>query len=188
MNKTSEQKKETTQDHLDRVLWQAADSSRVQVAADVYKDYVLTMLFFKYLSDLSKKQHDVYKKRFSDDETRIKEKMKHDRFYLPPKADFDYIYRIHEQDNIGEEINKALHLIEEHNREKLEGVFSVDFNSEAILGKQDARNRMLRNLIQDFHKIDLSDIDEDVIGNSYMYMIERFGAGAGKKAGEFFYC
>ena len=45
---------------------------------------------------------------------------------------------------------------------------------------------MLRNLLDDFYQIDLSNADEDIIGNAYMYLIERFGADAGKKAGEFF--
>ena len=112
--------------------------------------------------------------------------MKLDRFYLPPKASFDYIYSILEQDNLGEEINKTLHRIEDANKEKLEGVFSVDFNSESSLGKLNDRNKMLRNLVQDFANIDLTDVNDDIIGNSYMYMIERFGADAGKKAGEFF--
>ncbi len=178
--------KKFTQDDLNKVLWDAADSSRTSVDGGVYKDYVLSMLFFKYLSDLSKKQHDKYKDRFGDDEKRIAEKMKLDRFYLPPKTSFDYIYSIHEQDNIGEEINKVLHKIEDINKSKLEGVFSVDFNSESILGKQEQRNKMLRHLIHDFYQIDLSNTDEDIIGNSYMYMIEKFGADAGKKAGEFF--
>jgi len=175
-----------TQQDLNKKLWAAADSSRTSVDAGIYKDYVLTMLFFKYLSDLSKKQHAIYKERFGDDEKRIEEKMKLDRFYLPPKTAFDEIYSIHEQDNIGEEINKALHRIEEANRSKLEGVFSVDFNAEAILGKIAQRNKMIRHLLNDFNTIDLTEIDEDVIGNSYMYMIEKFGADAGKKAGEFF--
>lgn len=175
-----------TQEELNKILWAAADSSRSALAAEDYMKYVLPMLFFKYLSDLSKKRHEEYKKRFGSDEKRTEEKMKLDRFYLPPKASFDYIYSIIEQDNIGEEINKALHKIEDANKEKLEGVFSVDFNSESVLGKIEQRNKMLRHLIHDFYKIDLSDVGEDVIGNSYMYMIERFGAGAGKKAGEFF--
>ena len=175
-----------SQENLNKILWASADSSRVAVDGGVYKDYALTMLFFKYLSDLSKKQHDKYKERYGDDEKRIAEKMKLDRFYLPPKSSFDYIYSIQEQDNIGEELNKALHKIEDANKAKLEGVFSVDFNSEAILGKLAQRNKMLRHLIQDFYKIDFTDADEDVIGNSYMYLIERFGADAGKKAGEFF--
>lgn len=175
-----------TQQDLNKILWSAADSSRIQVDAGIYKDYVLVMLFYKYLSDLSEKQHQKYKERFGDDETRIAEKMKSDRFYLPPKTSFQYIFTLREKDNIGEEINKALQMIEDENRSKLEGVFSVDFNSEAILGKLEERNRMLRHLIDDFAKINLSDINDEIIGNSYMYMIERFGADAGKKAGEFF--
>ncbi len=178
--------KKFTQDDLNKTLWSAADSSRSSVDAGVYKDYALTMLFFKYLSDLNKKQHALYKERFGDDEKRIEEKMKLDRFYLPPGASFGDIYRKIEEDNIGEELNKALHRIEDANKEKLEGVFSVDFNSESILGKIDQRNKMLRHLIEDFAKIDLSDVGDDIIGNSYMYMIEKFGADAGKKAGEFF--
>jgi len=175
-----------SQQELNKILWSAADSSRTSVDGGVYKDYVLTMLFFKYISDLAKKQYETYKERFGDYEQRIKEKMKLDRFYLPENATFDYIYSVHEQDNIGEELNKALHRVEEANREKLEGVFNVDFNSESTLGKLEQRNKMIRHLIQDFHKIDFSEVDHDVIGDAYMYMIERFGADAGKKAGEFF--
>lgn len=178
--------KKYTQEDLNKILWEAADSSRTQVDAGIYKDYVLSMLFFKYLSDLSKKKYNEYKERFGKDEKRIAEKMKLDRFYLPQKASFDYIYSIMEQDNIGEEINKTLDRIEESNKGKLEGVFSVDFNSESTLGKLTERNKMLRHLVQDFAKIDLSEVNDDIIGNSYMYMIERFGADAGKKAGEFF--
>ncbi|PIY92925.1 MAG: type I restriction endonuclease subunit M, partial [Candidatus Magasanikbacteria bacterium CG_4_10_14_0_8_um_filter_42_12] len=131
-------------------------------------------------------QEQKYKDRFGDDEKRIAEKMKLDRFYLPPKSSFDYIYSIQEQDNIGEEIDKTFHRIEEANRTKLEGVFQVVFNDESKLGKIQQRNKMIRHLLNDFHTIDLTEIDEDVIGNSYMYMIEKFGADAGKKAGEFF--
>jgi type I restriction enzyme M protein len=178
--------KKYTQEDLNKTLWSAADSSRSSVDGSVYKDYALTMLFLKYISDLNKKRHSEYTERFGSDEKRIEEKMKLDRFYLPPKSSFDYLYSKIEEDNIGEEINKALHRIEDANKEKLDGVFSVDFNSESILGRLEQRNKMLRNLIQDFAKIDLSDVGDDIIGNSYMYMIERFGADAGKKAGEFF--
>ncbi len=178
--------KQYSQAELNNILWDAADSSRTSVDAGIYKDYALTMLFFKYLSDKSQKQHAEYSERYGSDEERIAAKMKQDRFYLPPNTNFDYIYSKKEEDNIGEELNKVLHRIEETNKAKLEGVFSVDFNSESILGKQTQRNKMLRHLIDDFYKIDLSEADEDIIGNSYMYLIERFGADAGKKAGEFF--
>ncbi|PIR78636.1 MAG: type I restriction-modification system subunit M [Candidatus Magasanikbacteria bacterium CG10_big_fil_rev_8_21_14_0_10_36_16] len=174
------------QEDLNKKLYAAADSTRVQLDGGVYKDYVLTILFLKYLSDLSKKQYKKYQERFGNDKTRIEEKMKLDRFYLPENSSFDDIYDIQEQDNIGEEINKVLHNIEEANSNKLEGVFQADFNSDAILGKKEQRNKMIRHLLHDFHDIDLAEIDEDVIGNSYMYMIEKFGTDAGKKAGEFF--
>lgn len=68
----------------------------------------------------------------------------------------------------------------------MEGIVTVDFNSDAILGKTEQRNKMLRNLMTDFSKIDMTEAGDDVIGNTYMYMIERFGSDAGKKAGEFF--
>ena len=179
--------KKYTQEDLNKTLWAAADSARATIDAADYKNYALVMLFFKYLSDLSKKQHDKYKKRYGKDETRIKERMKSDRFYLPSNASFDEIYKNKEKDNIGQIINKALHKIEDQNKEKLEGLFlDLDFNSESKLGKLDQRNKMLRNLLDDFYKIDLTDAKDDIIGNSYMYMIERFGADAGKKAGEFF--
>ena len=179
--------KKVTQEDLNNTLWAAADSSRSSLDAGVYKNYVLVMLFYKYLSDLSKKQHEKYKERFGNDEARITEKMKYDRFYLPPKTSFDYIYKNIEKDEIGQEINKALDKIEDHNKEKLEGILTaLDFNSENILGKLEQRNKMIRHLIHDFYKIDLSEADDDIIGNSYMFMIERFGADAGKKAGEFF--
>ncbi|MBU0457826.1 type I restriction-modification system subunit M [Patescibacteria group bacterium] len=176
-----------TQEQLNRVLWNAADSSRTNLDAGIYKDYVLAMLFYKYLSDRSKQQYEMYKDRFKGDEERIKQKMKLDRFYLPEGASFDELYKKLEEDSLGQDINKAFHKIEDHNKEKLSGVLtSIDFNDENRLGKLEQRNKMLRNLMKDFHAIDLTQCDEDIIGNSYMYLIEKFGADAGKKAGEFF--
>jgi len=179
--------KKVTQEDLNNTLWAAADSSRSSLDAGVYKNYVLVMLFYKYLSDLSKKQHEKYKERFGDDEARIAEKMKFDRFYLPPKTSFDYIYENIEEDGIGEKIDVVLSKIEEHNKQKLEGILtSISFNSENILGKSEQRNKMIRHLVHDFYKIDLSEMNDDIIGNSYMFMIEKFGSDAGKSAGEFF--
>lgn len=176
-----------TQEQLNKILWDAADSSRTNLDAGVYKDYVLVMLFYKYLSDLSTKQYNIYKDRFGDDTARIQSKMQLDRFYLPDGTSFEEIYTQIESDEIGDIINKALAKIEDHNSEKLKGILtSLDFNSESTLGKLDARNKMLRDLIEDFHKINLTQVEGDIIGESYMYLIEKFGADAGKKAGEFF--
>ncbi|MEW8309695.1 MAG: N-6 DNA methylase, partial [gamma proteobacterium symbiont of Ctena orbiculata] len=81
--------------------------------------------------------------------------------------------------------------IEEANKVKLEGVFrNIDFNSEANLGKTKDRNRRLKHLLEDVNKPQLdmspSRVSEDVIGNTYIYLIERFASDAGKKAGEFY--
>ena len=175
-----------TQDQLNKTLWAAADSSRSFLDAGVYKNYVLIMLFYKYLSDLFKKQEEKFQKRFGG-ASRVRDKLRTGRFYLPLNTSFDYIYNIIEQDNIGEELNKVLAKIEDENKQKLEGILtSLDFNSENTLGKLDQRNKMIRHLIHDFYKIDLSEADDDIIGNAYMYLIEKFGADSGKKAGEFF--
>ena len=156
-----------------------------------YKDYILVMLFLKYISDVWKDHYEEYRKQYGDDDTRIRRKLDRERFILPKVASF---YDLHEKCNeasIGELINIALDAIETANKNKLEGVFrNIDFNSEANLGKTKDRNRRLKMLLEDFNKPQLdmrpSRISEDVIGNTYIYLIERFASDAGKKAGEFY--
>ena len=93
-------------------------------------------------------------------------------------------------DNIGELIDIALRAIEDANKAKLEGVFrNISFNSQTKLGETRDRNRRIKNLLGDFNKLDLrpSRLERgDLIGNAYIYLIERFASDAGKKAGEFY--
>lgn len=178
--------KKYSQEALNRTLWEAADSSRMNVDGSIYKDYVLLFLFFKYMSDLHKHELEKLQKRYGNDQERVALRLKVSRFVLPEGSSFDDLYKQKEEDNIGELINIALHAIEDANGDRLDGLFSIDFNSEAVLGRTDQRNKMLRHLMDDFAKMDLTEAGDDVIGNAYMYMIERFGSDAGKKAGEFF--
>jgi len=178
--------KQYSQEELNKTLWNAADSSRGTVDGGVYKDYVLLLLFYKYISDIHVHTIQKLKDRYGTDEDRIKLRLKSERFIIPDGAGFADLYKNLEADNLGELINVALHRIEDANGERLEGILTVDFNSDAILGKTEQRNKMLRYLMTDFSKIDLTYAKDDVIGNAYMYMIERFGTDAGKKAGEFF--
>ena len=178
--------KKYTQDQLNKTLWSAADSSRGTVDGGVYKDYVLLLLFYKYISDLHQHTVDKLVDRYGSDKDRIALRLKNERFVIPEGASFFDVFKKIDADNLGELINVALHKIEDANSSRLEGIVTVDFNSDAILGKTEQRNKMLRNLITDFSKIDLTEAGDDVIGNAYMYMIERFGTDAGKKAGEFF--
>lgn len=175
-----------TQDELNKLLWKAADSARGTVDAAVFKDYILAFLFFKYISDIKQAEVQKLKQRYGNDKARIELRLKNARFVLPEGASFYDVYEQQNADNIGEVINIALHKIEDANITLLHDIFTVDFNSQAILGQTSQRNKMIRDMITDFSKVNLAEVDGDLLGNAYMYLIERFGSDAGKKAGEFF--
>lgn len=180
-----------TQQQVNQTAWAACDTFRGVVDAGQYKDYILVMLFLKYISDLWNDHVETYKKQFGGDEERIRRRLERERFVLPAGASFYDLHEKRNEANIGELINVALEAIEEKNRTKLEGVFrNIDFNSEANLGKVKDRNRRLKNLLEDFAKpaMDLrpSRVTEDIIGECYIYLISRFASDAGKKAGEFY--
>jgi len=180
-----------TQQEINQTAWAACDTFRGVVDAGQYKDYILVMLFLKYISDLWNDHFETYKKQFGGDDTRIRRRMERERFILPEGASFYDLYEKRNEPNIGELINIALEKIEDANRAKLEGVFrNIDFNSESNLGRVKDRNRRLKNLLEDFDKpaMDLrpSRVTEDIIGECYIYLISRFASDAGKKAGEFY--
>lgn len=193
-----------SQQDVNNIAWAACDTFRGVVDPAGYKDYILVMLFLKYISDLWADHYAEYQKQYGKNEERIRRKLERERFVLPYiefkddktgkvtdrfLADFNALYERRKASNLGELINIVLDHIEEANKAKLEGVFrSIDFNSEANLGKTKDRNRRLENLLGDFSKLDLrpSRVSEDVIGNTYIYLIERFASDAGKKAGEFY--
>ena len=179
-----------TQEKINSVLWQAADTFRGKIDSSTYKDYILTMLFVKYLSDTYKEKVEEYTKRYDGNEERIQRALSRERFVLDEKSTFDYLYSERNNPEIGEIINKALEKIENENAGKLRGVFrNIDFNSEAILGKTAERNAMLRSLLEDFEQLSLRPSqlgNEDIVGNAYQYMIGLFASDAGKKGGEFY--
>lgn len=179
-----------TQQDINSVLWRAADTFRGKIDSSTYKDYILTMLFIKYLSDTYKEHVEEYTKRYDGDERRIERALSRERFILDEQSTFDYLYSKRNDSEIGEIINKALERIENENTGKLRGVFrNIDFNSEAILGRASERNAMLRSLLEDFNDLSLRPSqlgNEDIVGNAYEYMIGLFASDAGKKGGEFY--
>lgn len=180
----------TTMSDIEKVLWNACDTFRGKIDSSRYKDYILTMLFVKYLSDVYKERKEQYIKRYEGDEIRVERAMKREPVYLNEEITFDYLYSKRNDNEIGQIINVALNSIEEHNSGKLTDVFrSIDFNSTVDFGEVKQKNAILRNLLEDFHVLDLrpSQLEEDdIIGDAYMYMITMFAADAGKKGGEFY--
>lgn len=187
-----ETKTKPTTDEINAALWSACDSFRGSIDSQGYKDYILAFLFFKYLSDKYRDKYNEFKTQYGDDEELIQRKLSREPFILQEDCTFEYVVENKNDPQLGQFLNKIFEKIEDDNKKKLGGVFGdLDFNSSSKLGDTKDRNRRLKNLIEDFDKPKLdfrpSVIGtEDIIGNAYMYLIERFAEGAGKKGGEFF--
>jgi type I restriction enzyme M protein len=197
-----------TQDEINRAAWAACDTFRGVLDPSQYKDYILVMLFFKYMSDQWEEHEAAYRAKYKGDKERVARQMARERFVLPEVvlyddptkktrketdkfvASFQSIYERRERPNIGELIDIALAAIGDANKQhELELVFrGISFNSEINLGATKERNERLKNVLKDLNALDLrpSRISEDIIGNTYIYLIERFASDAGKKAGEFY--
>ena len=182
--------KKQLRDKIFNIVWQACDTFRGVIDPGQYKDYVLTMLFIKYLSDIRDSQYMKFKKEYGGDKKRIERKMKLTRFQLPEDCTYKYLHEARNKPDIGQTINVVLEKIEDANKAKLHNVFrNIDFNSEANLGQARQRNIRLKSLLEDFAKLDLTPDsigDMDIIGDVYEFLIARFAATAGKKAGEFY--
>lgn len=180
-----------SQDEINAAVWAACDTFRGTVDPSIYKDFVLTMLFLKYVSDVWQDHYDTYKKQYGDHPQLIEEMLKNERFVLPPSASFYALHSLRHSPGNGERIDKALHAIEEANITKLRDVFQdISFNQNK-LGDEQQKNDILRHLLEDFAKpaLDLrpSRVGQlDVIGNAYEYLIKNFASTSGKKAGEFY--
>lgn len=197
------------QDSINKALMAACDTFRGTISADTYKDFILTMLFLKYISDVWQDHFDEYQKQYRDEPELIHEMMKNERFVIPEitlknddgsvkekfQATFKNLWeRRHEPGN-GERIDICLHAIEEANGTKLrdnaKSVFQdISFNTDK-LGEEKHKNTILRHLLEDFAKPALNLRPSrvgglDIIGNAYEYLIKHFAASGGQKAGEFY--
>lgn len=180
-----------SQDRINRAVWAACDTFRGTVDPSIYKDYVLTMLFVKYLSDVWQDHYEQYQAEHGDHPELIEAMMANERFVLPQTASFEQLYAKRHEPGNGERIDKALHAIEEANITKLADVFQdITFNSNK-LGDEKQKNEILRHILDDFACDDLnlrpSRVGNlDIIGNAYEFLIKNFAATSGKKAGEFY--
>ena len=151
-------------------LWKCCDELRGGMDASQYKDYVLVILFVKYISDKSR----------SDVAFDIE---------IPDGCYFEDFVALKGNPNIGEEINKKMQKLAEANQ--LEGVFVADFDDEAKLGKGKDKVETLSKLIAVFQdeNLDFSKnraADDDLIGDAYEYLMKNFATESGKSKGQFY--
>ncbi len=150
-------------------LWASCDELRGGMDASQYKDYVLTMLFMKYVSD--KYKGDPY-----------------GMILVPDGASYDDMVTLKGDKEIGEKINKIISSLAEEN--DLKGVIDVaDFNDEDKLGKGKEMVDRLSKLVGLFEGLDLSSNradGDDLLGDAYEYLMRHFATESGKSKGQFY--
>lgn len=182
--------KKTTKETVENIVWKACDTFRGSIDSSLYKDYILSMLFVKYLSDFAKEKIKELESKYSGD--KLKRRLERMNYKISKDASFEYLLKNKEAPNIGEIINTALRKIEKDNPQKFDGIFNnIDFNDSNKFGGTKTRNAILKHLLEDFSdsELDLSPSalqNNDVMGDAYEYLISNFASDAGKKGGEFF--
>lgn len=184
-----------SQQELETYLWGAANILRGKTAGQDYKTYILTLLFFKRLSDQWDYEADeVIREKEAEFGRTLNEKQRQalratahvHRFKIPEGAHWNDVLKVSE--NIGEVLTAATRSIAKANPE-LAGVFTVDWNQPAPDGSDKLiRNAVVHALIQHFNSKNLSNanVEPDILGRAYEYLIKMFADDAGAKAGEFF--
>ena len=174
----------TTKEVVENIVWKACDTFRGSIDSSVYKDYILSMLFVKYLSDFVKEKTKELREKYKGNEGLLSRMIERLDYKISETANFDYLYSIREENNIGERINTALREIEKQNQSKFEGIFNnIDFNDSNKFGNTKTRNSILKNLLEDFNDpaLDLSPSaleNNDVMGDAYEYLIKNFASDA----------
>ena len=81
-----------TQKDINNIVWKACDSFRGIIDPSQYKDYVLTMLFLKYVSDVYNERKDLYIEKYDGNVERVQRALDRERFIVPEESSFDYLY------------------------------------------------------------------------------------------------
>lgn len=203
-SKTPMTKQEKEQ--LFRALWSVADVLRGAMTADNFRDYMLSLLFYRYISkryetaarkelgsDLpDNKSLLVWYKENEDDVPEFEDMMlKGTHYIIKPQYLWSAIYelaRTQDTDLLTELGNGFRHIEEESFKGTFKGLFSeINLQSEKLGKDYAARNKMMCNIISTLDE-KLAEFDQkgDILGDAYEYLIGQFAAGSGKKAGEFY--
>ena len=184
-----------TLQQLETHLWGAAKILRGKTAGQDYKNYILSLMFYKRLcdqweceadesiADLERQQG----RAFSEKEKAVFRKRGDHRFKIPDGSRWGDVKAV--AVDIGKVLTKAMRAVADANDE-LRGVFTVDWNQPAPdgSGKTLIPNEVVHALVQHFDEHDLSNqyVPADLLGRAYEYLIKQFADDAGAKAGEFF--
>jgi type I restriction enzyme M protein len=173
---------------LESWLWAAACSIRGPVDAPKFKDYILPLIFLKRLSDV----FDDEMKRLSQEvgsrklaEQLAREDHRLFRFYVPHEAHWTAITE--KTTGLGEYLTGAMRAVARANP-RLQGVVDiVDFNATAS-GQRIVDDDRLKALVQVLkkHRLGLRDVEPDVLGRAYEYLLRKFAEDGGQSAGEFY--
>jgi type I restriction enzyme M protein len=183
-----------TDKSLEQWLWDAACSIRGAKDAPKYKDYILPLIFIKRLCDVFDDELNRIAKEVGG-RAKAFEAVKRDkklvRFYIPlePAAVDEPVWTVIRKlaDKIGEQLTDHLRAVARENT-KLDGIIDrVDFNA-MTHGQRDISDDRLSALIEQISlkQLGLNDVEPDIIGRSYEYLIRKFAEGSGQSAGEFY--
>jgi type I restriction enzyme M protein len=173
---------------LEPWLWEAACSIRGAMDAPKYRDYILPLIFLKRLSDVYDDEVSALAERLGGQE-RARKMVAADhrlvRIYLPEECRWASIRAL--KSHVGEEITKAFRRLAQENA-PLKGVVDVvDFNA-AVNGQRIIDDDRLQKLVEVLtrHRLGLGDVEPDVLGRAYEYLLRKFAENQGQSAGEFF--
>lgn len=175
------EKKDMTQQQLEKYLWGAATLLRGTIDAGDYKQYIFPLLFFKRICD-------VYDEEFeralaeSDGDMEYAAFAEHHHFQVPEQAHWNRVREI--TTNVGMALQEAMRTIEKANPDTLYGIFG----DASWTNKDRLSDATLTNLIEHYsqHKLSLSNVADDKLGNAYEYLIKEFADDSGHTAAEFY--
>src|SRR5437870_9615737 len=166
---------------LEAHLWEAANILRGPVDAADFKTYIFPLLFFKRISDVYDEEIAVALKESGGDQEYATFPENH-RFQIPEGCHWRDIRE--ETTNIGQALQHAMREIEKANQRTLYGIFG----DASWTNKDRLSDELLGDLVDHFSRLPLSnsDVNSDVLGQAYEYLIKRFADATNKKAGEFY--
>ena len=187
------------------VLWNGADILRSKMDANEYKDYLLGIVFYKYLSDSFlirvydllnddkpenlKDALEAYKEALADESAEeLKEQIKSECHYvIEPELTYTFFAEMAKNNSFNrEQLQKAFNNIEQSDPLFADLFTDIDLYSNRLGAGDQKQSDTISSLIKEIDKADLLNTDADVLGNAYEYLIGQFASETGKKAGEFY--